>query len=197
MTSGHAPWAQVIPMWVQVPRGVPAERSGTLSRPCGGACSRRTRRARAGWCSTRPRGGRDRWWSACASATGGGCHGRSSVARDVLVTRPPLGLRSLEPRSSTSGPVCRVWACLAWRLGSPTKRPLTRLWPSSRRPSSPLSPRLRTTTWPGDIPASRRGVTVFRPALVPLALASRPARRVRRASSRSPRGSVTAITAPP
>src|SRR6266851_5195406 len=87
MTSCHSPWAKVIPMWVQVHRFVPAESSGTLRRPCCGACSRRTRSARAGCCLTRPRGGRDRLWSACASSTGGGCNGSSIVARDVRVRR--------------------------------------------------------------------------------------------------------------
>src|SRR5256885_11524287 len=85
---------------VHVHRLVPAESSATLSRPCDGACSRRTRSVRAGCDSTRPRGGRDRCRSAAASSTGGGCTGSAIVARDVLVTRPTPGLQALEHRSS-------------------------------------------------------------------------------------------------
>src|SRR5213594_3041253 len=117
-------------MGVQVHRFVPAESSATWSRPCCGACSRKTHSARAGCYSTRPRGGRDRLRSACASSIGGGYNGSSIVARDGRGKRHPLGRLSLEQRSSTSGPVCRLWACISWRIGSTTRGPLTSLWPS-------------------------------------------------------------------
>ena len=184
-------------MWVQVHRFVPAESSATWSRPCCGACSRQTPSARAGCDSTRPRSGRDRWRSACASAIGGGSNGSAIGARDVRVKRHPLGRPSLEQRSSASGPVCRVWACISWRMGSTTRGPLTWWWPSSRRPERSRSTRLRTMTWPCDLTASRRCVTVFRPAFLLPSVASSTAPSVRRARLRSPRGSVAAIKAPP
>src|SRR6266487_4994160 len=87
-------------MGVQVQRFVPAESSATWSRPCCGACSRKTHSARAGCYSTRLLGDRDRLRSACASSIGGGYNGSSIVARDVRVTRHPLALLSLAQRSS-------------------------------------------------------------------------------------------------
>src|SRR2546430_14658675 len=111
-------------MWVQVHRFVPAESSAPLSRPCCGAYSRKTHSARAGCYSTRPRGGRDRLRSACVSSVGGGYNGSSIVARDVRVKRPPLGQLSLVPRSSASGPVCSLWACISLCLVSTSLGPL-------------------------------------------------------------------------
>jgi len=89
---------------------------GDMNRPCYGACSRRTRSARSRLLlDEAAKAAETRLRSACASSTGGGCNGSSIVAGDVRVKRHTLGLLSLAQRSSASGPVCRLWACISLR----------------------------------------------------------------------------------